>query len=414
MIFNVSGDQVLSPVIPEITMTSGTRRLCLSIVACLAFLLLPFAGRAADPYDIYVIQSLTGAGQFIGNAQTAGFKALEAYVNSTNGIRGRPVHFVISDDQSSPQVAVQITNELLAKHPAIIMGASNTAACRAMFPLAKSGPVIYCLSPAVKPAPNSFEFSIDPDTPDMTSVGTRYFRLHGWTRIAELSTTDATGQNFDQAIDGVLALPENKDVRLVAREHFNPADISAQAQLARIRAANPQVIILGTSGTPTGTAMRGISDLQINVPIATSNAAATYAMMSQYAPILPKDLYFFAVLNLAPEAITNKAVQSEIGIYSHWLSRAGVKPDGIPSNTWDAGSIVVSAFRKLGTAATADQIRDYIANLRGFPGAMGVYDFKTHPGRGVGEENVVIVRWDATRGTWVGVSRPGGIPLKGR
>src|SRR6185312_5472824 len=161
-------------------------------------------------------------------------------------------------------------------------------------------------------------------------------------------------QNFDQAIDGVLALPENKDVRLVAREHFNPADISAQAQLARIRAANPQVIILGTSGTPTGTAMRGISDLQINVPIATSNAAATYAMMSQYAPILPKDLYFFAVLNLAPEAITNKAVQSEIGIYSHWLSRAGVKPDGIPSNTWDAGSIVVSAFRKLGTAATAD------------------------------------------------------------
>lgn len=389
---------------------SVLRRLAMAFCA-LACAVIPLAGQTENPFDIYVIQSLTGPGQFIGNAQNAGLKAMEAYVNKTGGIRGRSVRFVVQDDQSSPQLAVQITNELLAKHPAIIMGTSNTAGCRAMFPLAKDGPVIYCLSPAVQPVPSEYEFSIDPDTPEMTAVGMRYFRLRGWTRVAELSTTDASGQNFDRSVDAALALPENKTVTLVGREHYNPSDLSVNAQLARLKALNPQVLIVGTSGSPMGTALRGIVDVGLNIPIATSNGAATFGMMGQYAKILPKDFYFFGVLCLAPEVVTDKAVQAALKVYSSQLKEDGVKPDGIPSNTWDSGLIVVSAFRKLGFSATATQIRDYIENLHGFAGAMGTYDFRKHPGRGIGEENVVMVRWDPEKNTWVGVSRPGGVPL---
>jgi hypothetical protein len=51
-------------------------------------------------------------------------------------------------------------------------------------------------------------------------------------------------------------------------------------------------------------------------------------------------------------------------------------------------------------------------NLRGWTGADGPYDFRTNPQRGVGENNVVMVRWDAQRGVGVGVSRLGGAPLR--
>jgi len=56
----------------------------------------------------------------------------------------------------------------------------------------------------------------------------------------------------------------------------------------------------------------------------------------------------------------------------------------------------------------------YLVGLRGWTGADGPYDFRTNPQRGVGEGNVVMVRWDAQRSIGVGVSRLGGVPLPGK
>ncbi|HXF34105.1 MAG TPA: hypothetical protein VN603_05990, partial [Candidatus Acidoferrales bacterium] len=71
----------------------------------------------------------------------------------------------------------------------------------------------------------------------------------------------------------------------------------------------------------------------------------------------------------------------------------------------------VAAFRKLGTNATATQIRDFIANLKGWTGINGPYDFRAVPQRGLDVKAAVVVRWDTAKGTWIGVSKPGGAPL---
>jgi len=64
-------------------------------------------GNAADPLEIYVISSQTGPISFGGKLQAPGALGLEAYVNKTGGIRGRPIKVVIIDEQSNPSVAVQ-------------------------------------------------------------------------------------------------------------------------------------------------------------------------------------------------------------------------------------------------------------------------------------------------------------------
>ena len=76
---------------------------------------------------------------------------------------------------------------------------------------------------------------------DIIAAVVRYYRLKGWTRLAVLNTTDATaGQDADKSLEQVLALPENKDVRRVEFQHFNPTDVTVAAQLARIKSADPQ------------------------------------------------------------------------------------------------------------------------------------------------------------------------------
>jgi branched-chain amino acid transport system substrate-binding protein len=50
--------------------------------------------------------------------------------------------------------------------------------------------------------------------------------------------------------------------------------------------------------------------------------------------------------------------------------------------------------------------------LRNWDGINGTYDFRAIPQRGVGIDSVLMVRWVKAKGTWVPVSRPGGLPLK--
>ena len=65
-------------------------------------------------------------------------------------------------------------------------------------------------------------------------------------------------------------------------------------------------------------------------------------------------------------------------------------------------------MRKLGPSATPEQIRDYIETLHGFAGVSGVYDFRAGDQHGIGENGVVMVRWNPGNDTFVAVSKRSG------
>jgi len=93
------------------------------------------------------------------------------------------------------------------------------------------------------------------------------------------------------------------------------------------------------------------------------------------------------------------------------LEKTDLQPDVVVGTSWDAGLIVIQALRALGTGASAEQIRSYIAKLTDFPGVSGVYNFIASPERGLGVNDTVVVRWDAAHDHFIWVSKPGGDPL---
>src|SRR5579862_7310441 len=103
------------------------------------------AAKAADPYDVTVILPLTGGGSFLGKAEHQALQLLEKSINQDGGIQGRPLRLDFQDDQTSPQVAVQLASQVVAKHPAALIGSSLVAMCKAMAPLMQNGPVTYCM-----------------------------------------------------------------------------------------------------------------------------------------------------------------------------------------------------------------------------------------------------------------------------
>jgi ABC-type branched-subunit amino acid transport system substrate-binding protein len=93
------------------------------------------------------------------------------------------------------------------------------------------------------------------------------------------------------------------------------------------------------------------------------------------------------------------------------LAAHGLKADNMEATSWDAGLIVVTALRALGPTASAEQIRQYIANLTNFAGVDGIYDFKANTERGLGPDSATVVRYDAKNKAWVWLAKPGGAPL---
>lgn len=375
-------------------------------------LLLPGSVRAADPFEIDVILSLTGSGGFIGKTSAIGLQAVENRVRQTGGINGRPIKFVIHDDGTNPQVAVQIMSDLVAKKVPVVLGSSLAATCDAIMPVAKNGPVVFCLSNAVYPPPGSFMFAALVTTLDHIGTGIRFARLSNKRRVALIVSTDTSGQNGERALDTTLATDDNKSVTLVAREHFNVSDITVAAQLARIKAAKPDLLVVWTAGTGAGTVLRGILDTGLeDVPILMSPGNATYAQMEQYTRFLPKEMYFTLNAAMLPDRVADRATRSADKDIKEALTPLSVRVDSPLASTWDSALIVLSAFRKLGMNASAEQLRTYFANLKGFTASAGRYDFTVFPQRGIGEASEIIGRWDATQNTWVTVSKPGGAPL---
>jgi branched-chain amino acid transport system substrate-binding protein len=376
--------------------------------ACFAAaLLLTRPATAATPYEINAIVGLTGPYAFVGHALMQGLTGFEDSVNKAGGIEGRPIHFVFSDDQSSPQVAVQLVNGLIAKKVPIFLGPTGVGNCNAVAPLVKDGPVDYCLSPGIAPAPGGYIFSTSVGPADLQIGEMRYIRDRGFKRIALLASTDGAGQEFERSEDLALAMPEFKDIKVVAREHFAPADVSVSAQISRIKAAAPDIFMVLCTGTPMGTVLRSAQDVGLDIPFMLPNSNATYDQMKQYAAFMPKEVYFPNQPLTAPDAVTDKAVKDILNHYIAAMTAMGSKPD-MQGQGWDTGLIVVAALKKAGLNATAEQLRDTIDSFVNLPGATGRYDFKAVPNRGLGVNGIIMQRWSPDKGTWVAVGKPGG------
>jgi len=387
---------------------------CAGIVAAVAVLLAPAASRAAgaDPLDIPVVLSLTGGAAFLGKSENDALTVVERVVNAQGGVNGHPIHFTVADDQSNPQVAVQLANAALATHPPVLLGSTLVSTCNVIAAIVKAdGPLQYCFSPGIHPPAGSFTFSSGTDSKDNATAVLRYLHGKGWNRVAFITSTDATGQEAERTFVEASRRAENAGLTLITREHFNPTDVTVSAQIARIAAMNPDAVIAWATGTSFGTLLHGINDAGIDVPIVGGNGNLTYPQLIAYKSFMPKRMLFPGPRFFAHEQVRPGPIHDAQTLFFRSFGAVGINPDVAHSFAWDPALIVVDALRHAGPTASADAVRAYVEALHGFAGINGLYDFRDGSQRGLAENTAIVVRWDAATATMSGVSKPGGAPL---
>ena len=388
-------------------------RRAMFVCAALALVCTFAPARAAEPFEVNVILSLTGPFAFLGKSEAAALTALEPVINKAGGINGQPIHFTVFDDQTNPATAVQLANAIIAKKPALLLGPANLASCLAVAPLVRAaGPVMYCLAPTIHPASGSYVFSGGASSYDQYVDLFTFAAAKGWKRIAFIATVDATGQDNEAQIQDVLRSGKFPSLSIVTKEHFAGTDINVAAQMSNIKASQPDAVLAGTVGTSMGTIMRGMKDAGLDgVPLLTNPGNLSHAAMDQYASFLPKDIYFISQRYIARDVSGKGPVRDAQLAFYKGLAEQGIDPDSGHNLPWDPALITIAALRAVGVQASAKMLHDELESFHGTAGTNGIYDFRAGDQRGVGLSSLVIAKWVPAKKTWATVSHPGGRPL---
>ena len=220
-------------------------RLLFALAAVLAAAL-PCA--ASAQIRIGVTLSTTGPAGSLGIPE----KNTIALLPKTSG--GKSIEYIVLDDASDSGAAVVNTRKLISENKVdAIIGSTTTPNTLAMIDVVADGetPVISLASSARIIEPMSAKKAWGFKTPQTDTMMVLAILEHaarrGMKTMAYIGFNDALGEAFYAEFE---KFAEARKIRIVASERYAPRDTSVTAQVLKLVAANPDMVVIGASGTP--------------------------------------------------------------------------------------------------------------------------------------------------------------------
>jgi branched-chain amino acid transport system substrate-binding protein len=239
-------------------------------VACLSWAVLPLASVHAQQKTLKIgmLLAMTGPGAFYGQVMSRGAQLAVDQINKAGGIGGYKLELVVEDHKSGDADAgVSGVRKMLDVDKVSVILTSYSAPTLAIQPLAVEKKTLLLNGGGVG---SQLVGKANLYNTRMLSSQTAPFIVQWATdklkakRVALLYWNDAAGQSVAGAIKNTCA---KAGCQVVAQE---PHDIGAKsytAQLARIKAARPDVLMLGTWGDDVGYILNQARAYGLTVPI---------------------------------------------------------------------------------------------------------------------------------------------------
>jgi branched-chain amino acid transport system substrate-binding protein len=358
------------------------------------------AAQGAD-IKIGVAEALSGGAAQYGISIRNGFQLAADEINAAGGINGNKIVLVVEDEQGKKEEAINAFKKLIFQDKVLMLfGPTLSNSAQAADPIAQAAKIVV--------------FGTSNTADGITSIGDFVFR-NSVTEADVLPTTIKTAvkkanikkvavlygnddvftksgyDNFKKALDD-LKIP------ITTTETFAKGDVDFKAQLTKIKATNPDAIVLSALIAEGAPIMVQARQLGINVPVIGGNGMNTVKVF---------DLAKGASDNLwigSPWSIENvtKENNSFIVAYTQKFKSA---PDQFAAQAYDAMYIATDALRKV--KLSGDLNKDRIAVREALPaikrtGATGAFAFrrasdKSGKPAGYDADQVPIV--SVTRGT---------------
>lgn len=241
---------------------------CAVVVGAVALVLTAAAtgGQAADPINVGFVTELTGPWAFSGSSCTAGMKLAEAEIDAAGGVLGRPLRFLVVDNQTNPTQALAAARSFDAQDKVLVIsGPTSSDNALAIYGYAEQNQVPFLVPVAA--------------FPQLTKPGTQWtFRLEpaavGWGySIAKFVEQKKPGAKVavmysDFALMRAIAAGLKYQIprsNLTAGPEivFPQGSSDATIQATQVRAASPDYVVVIGAGAFDNTITNQLLDLGV-------------------------------------------------------------------------------------------------------------------------------------------------------
>ncbi len=322
-------------------------------------------------------QDLSGPVASLGTALRDGLVLATEEINAAGGIHGRRIALVVEDSGFDPKKAVLATQKLLTHDKVFAMiaplGSAPTQASMPMI-LEKNVPLLFSGTPAdfTWTPFHPLKFGLAVPYGEQVRAQVKYAAtVLGKKRFGILYQDDETGQNVLRATEEQLAVHQ---LPLVERASYKRGAVDFSSQISRLKAANVDVVILGTIIRETAGAMIEARKQDWKVDMMVNQAGLNSAVLKIGGDAV-EGLY--AMAQFLPIVSQEQTPQLR-AVLDRYKARFGKEPDDGMVYGYVAMMLFAEGARRAGPALTPDtlaagleQVQDFKTAFAGTPVSYG-------------------------------------------
>ena len=325
-------------------------------------------------------EALTGNAAQYGVPIRKGFELAVSEINGSGGISGNKIELVVEDEQGKKEEAINVFKKLIFQDKVLMLfGPTLSNSAQASDPVAQGAKVVV--------------FGTSNTADGITSIGNYVFRNSvteadilpmtlkvatqktGLKKVAVLYGNDDifTKSGYDNFKKTLEALK----IPVTTTETFAKGDVDFKPQLTKIKASNPDAVVLSALVAEGAPAMVQARQLGITIPFIGGNGMNSPKIF---------DLAQGNSDNLwvgSPWSIENPAAENKRFIAAYQKAQSAL-PDQFAAQAYDAMYIVAQALKKVKLTGKLEADRSALRNALPevqINGATGAFKFRQVTGK---------------------------------
>lgn len=235
---------------------------------------------SGEPYKIGFVNSFSGFMAPMGAPERDAVLLLEEKVNAEGGINGRPLKIIAYDDESNESKGVLAMKKLIEQDNVIgIIGTAASGIAMAQVPIVEEAgvPFITMQSARTTVAPlKKWIFKLPLSERFYIEMFYEYAKEKGYKKVGLVTPSSGFGKEARKYFEETSG---SKGITLVAKEEYGPNDTDMTAQLTKVKAANPEILVVYGAEAAGAIAVRQAKEIGIKAPIAGPDSLTMKAIM---------------------------------------------------------------------------------------------------------------------------------------
>ncbi len=332
------------------------------------------SAQAAD-LRIGVAAALSGGAAQYGAAIRNGFQLAAEQINAAGGINGDKIQLVVEDEQGKKEEGINVFKKLIFQDKVLmVFGPTLSNSAQAADPIAQGSKTVV--------------FGTSNTADGITSIGDYVFRnsvteadvlpetLKMAVRKANVRKVAVIYGNDDvftkSGYDNFKKALADLNIPVTTTETFAKGDVDFKAQLTKIKAGNPDAIVISALIAEGAPIMVQARQLGLNLPFIGGNGMNSVKVFD-----LAKDKSDGLYVG-SPWSIENQTEANRKFVVAY-TSKFKTAPDQFAAQAYDALHIASQALKKVklsgNLAADRTALRDALPEVR-LTGATGAFQFR--------------------------------------